>query len=163
MLTSTIPNDGSAGPTLRALAFGRVVRALIGAAAWLVVIVALCVAGIWLWRAGLPAVAWSVAITAVVVVPAALAGAAAARRDLRPAAPSQAPSPAASDALELLAVLTRRRDRVEQPSGLLSTRLPTGRSAFACTGRSGALLALWDEDGRLVHEDPAVATGPTAA
>ena len=98
---------------------------------WLGVILTLCLAGLWLWLAGQPGVAWSVAVTAFVVVPAALAGAAAARGDRR-----RAGSVAAA---------------------------PASAPAVACTGRSGAVLALWDEDGRLVQEHSELATAGARA
>jgi hypothetical protein len=90
-----------------------------GTIGWLGVIAAMCLAALWLWLAGQPGVAWSVAVTSVVLVPAALAGAAAARRDAQRADPAAGATPA---------------------------------PAVACTGRTGAVLALWDGDGRLVQE-----------
>jgi hypothetical protein len=103
--------------------------ALASSLGWLGLILAVCLAALWLWRAGQPGLAWAVAVTSFVLIPAALAGAAAARRDLRRAGPG--------------------------------TAAPAG-PAVACTGRSGNLLALWDEDGRLVQECPAQAVGQRA-
>jgi hypothetical protein len=109
----------------------RPVRTVAGTLGWLGVILTLCLTGLWLWLAGQPGVAWSVAVTAFVVVPAALAGAAAARGDRR-----RAGSVAAA---------------------------PASAPAVACTGRSGAVLALWDEDGRLVQEHAELATAGARA
>jgi hypothetical protein len=126
-----------------------------------IVILCVCLCALWLWRAGQPAVAWSVAITAVVLFPAALAGAAAARRDLRRAGPAGNRPDAGGDALGPLAAIVRRLDLAERPSGLLAAELPSGARAIAWTGPSGALLALWDQDGQLVHEHPVLtASGP---
>jgi hypothetical protein len=151
---------GRSGPLTPPRPARRVpIRALTAALGWVIVILCVCLAALWLWRAGQPAVAWSVAVTAVAVLPAALAGAAAARRDLRRSAPAANMPAAGEDALNALAAIARRLDLAERPSGLLAAQLPSGARAVACTGPSGALLALWDQDGQLVHEH-AVLTAP---